>query len=77
MYAIRSYYGQAGSFKEVAGGSQLVGLAVFLRRDTDYSLEVIIKRRAVITSYSIHYTKLYDPITSSYRLYRLLRSLGV
>ena len=47
MYAIRSYYAKAG--RDVVGV-----LAVTL------GLGLVHQAAAVITSYSIHYTKLYD-----------------
>ena len=55
MYAIRSYYGTVSEIIEEAIKFRELGVKQILFDPAVESLE------DVITSYSIHYTKLYDP----------------
>ena len=68
MYAIRSYYGGAIWFPEVIGRDALVNAALLLTGTEKIVLATGIANiyardamaMSVITSYSIHYTKLYE-----------------
>ena len=56
MYAIRSYYGVEEEFVIATGGILTQTAAIKTIRDTIEENAIVV----VITSYSIHYTKLYD-----------------
>ena len=65
MYAIRSYYGrrQVGLGQVGQEGAHLLGA------------QLVGVAAAVITSYSIHYTKLYDPERFARHLAEALREI--
>ena len=54
MYAIRSYYGT------LAGAAMVVSSGLYLIYRERMHHRLAGPQRPVITSYSIHYTKLYD-----------------
>ena len=72
MYAIRSYYGSIlnvevpGSIKVVVNGKLPYGSFVEIEGENAEVIQTVAGKlnlkwnAAVITSYSIHYTKLYD-----------------
>ena len=66
MYAIRSYYAAYGNTalmaERVAEGVRAAGLAATLMNSIEVPMHQIIDEieESVITSYSIHYTKLYE-----------------
>ena len=69
MYAIRSYYagaevgcqGEVGVACSMAAGALIViSLLSIFTRGFNYGIDFKGGRTYVITSYSIHYTKLYD-----------------
>ena len=63
MYAIRSYYAPVSAvLVVVAAAIALPVLLLAVPVDMAFRLE---GNGSVITSYSIHYTKLYDPMTTS------------
>ena len=63
MYAIRSYYGEEGWLIDLSDGGEIVQAptlaGVPLVRPW-FSGIANVRGNLVITSYSIHYTKLYD-----------------
>ena len=66
MYAIRSYYGYGGAFENLERASKRLTLVVPLALALIFMLVFFAIKSfkqtlmIVITSYSIHYTKLYD-----------------
>ena len=74
MYAIRSYYGiglvignQAGGMPGAfSAGANLADLSAAAKDNRFDDIELLVKN-LVITSYSIHYTKLYEIIQSIIR----------
>ena len=57
MYAIRSYYAVAVGFIALAGVAAETGVVMLIYLEQAWRQQ---QARVVITSYSIHYTKLYD-----------------
>ena len=50
-----------GQVNEAAIGYDLIQFLNPLKSDGDFGIDLIVDKQRVITSYSIHYTKLYEP----------------
>ena len=59
MYAIRSYYELLSRLDLSAEGLQEAKILAG-KGDSDGAFSLVVKHFSVITSYSIHYTKLYE-----------------
>ena len=73
MYAIRSYYGQNSDYKLFKWNPE----DLQVDNEAFMNLDYIVHLAGVITSYSIHYTKLYDVNLQLSTVFRLRAEIPV